>query len=144
VVTGRHSLDTDRHPSPSSAQSTWRPPMSTMTIVPTYVGPPRLAAPRSQVRLTRRGRLVVFVLALAFVLTAAIFLGTRSTATNESGPEMQTEVVMVGKGETLWSIASEIADDGKVRDMVDQIERLNALDDSMLYAGQELHVPVVD
>ena len=118
--------------------------MSTMTLVPTYVARPRLAAPRSQVRLTRRGRLVVFVLALAFLLTAAMFLGTRSTATNESGPEMQTEVVMVGQGETLWSIASEIADDGEVRDMVDQIERLNALDSSMLYAGQELHVPVVD
>jgi hypothetical protein len=118
--------------------------MSTMTLVPTYVARPRLAAPRSQVRLTRRGRLVVFVLALAFVLTAAIFLATRSTATRESGREPATEVVMVGPGETLWSIASEIADDGKVRDMVDQIERINALDSSMLYAGQELHVPVVD
>lgn len=118
--------------------------MSTMTINPTYVARPRLAAPRSQVRLTRRGRLAVFVLALAFVLVAAIFLGTRSTATGESGPEVQTEVVMVGQGETLWSIASEIAEDGQVRDMVDRIEQLNALDSSMLYAGQELHVPVVD
>jgi len=123
--------------------------MSTMAITPAtmstgFVARPRLAAPRSQVRLTRRGRLVVFVLALAFVLTAAIFLGTRSTATNETGPELQTELVMVGDGETLWGIASELAEDGEVRDMVDQIERLNALDDSMLYAGQELHVPVVD
>ena len=118
--------------------------MSTMTITPTYVARPRRAAQRSSVRLTRRGRLAVFVLALAFVLTAAIFLGTRSTATGESGPEVRTELVMVGEGETLWSIASEIAEDGEVRDMVDRIERLNALDDSMLYAGQELHVPVVD
>ena len=118
--------------------------MSTLTISPAFVEYPRLAAPRSQVRLTRRGRLVVFLLALGFVLTAAIFLGTRSTATNESGPEVQTELVMVGPGETLWSIASDLAEDGEVRDMVDQIERLNALDSSMLYAGQELHVPVVD
>jgi hypothetical protein len=122
--------------------------MSTLSISPAFDYPRladrRLPVHRSQVRLTRRGRLVVFLLALAFVLTAAIFLGTRSTATNESGTEIPTKLVMVGPGETLWSIASELAEDGEVRDMVDQIERLNALDDSMLYAGQELHVPVVD
>jgi hypothetical protein len=116
--------------------------MSTMTLTPTYVARPRSAAPRSQVRLTRRGRLVVFVLALAFVLTAGLFLSTRSTATSTSGGDVETRVVQVGAGETLWGIASELADDGDVRSMVDEIEQLNALDSSMLIAGQELHVPV--
>ncbi len=116
--------------------------MSTMTISPTYAARPRPAAPRGQVRLTRRGRLVVFVLALAFVLTAALALSARSTATSTDGGDTETRVIHVGAGETLWGIAAELADSGDVRAMVDEIEQLNALDSSMLMAGQELHVPV--
>lgn len=119
--------------------------MSTMTISPSYA--PRVARPRpvrGQVRLTRRGRLVVLVLALGLALAAGLALSDRSTATREGGTPPATEVVHVGAGETLWGIASELADNGDVRAMVDQIEQLNALDSSMLYAGQELHVPVAD
>ena len=111
--------------------------MSTITLTPAFVARPA----RPSVRLTRRGRLVVFLLALGVVLTAALVLSGRSTATSESGRDEPTRMVTVAPGQTLWGIASEAADGGDVRAMIDEIEQLNALDSSMLYAGQELFVP---
>jgi LysM repeat protein len=111
--------------------------MSTITLSPAYVARPAV----STVRLTRRGRFVVLLLAIGVVLTAALLLSGRSTATSESGRSVPTEKVLVEPGQTLWGIAAEVADDGDVRAMVDRIEQLNALDDSMLYAGQVLFVP---
>lgn len=109
--------------------------MSTITLAPYAAGSV------ATVRLTRRGRLVVFLLALGVVLAVGLLLSGRSTATSESGREEPTRLVTVEAGQTLWGIASEVADDGDVRAMVDEIERLNALEDTMLYAGQELFVP---
>ncbi|WP_435744526.1 LysM peptidoglycan-binding domain-containing protein [Nocardioides sp. SYSU DS0663] len=96
----------------------------------------------SGVRLTRRGRLVVFLLALTAVLAAGIFIAAGSVATQEAGTPEPTEVVMVGTGDTLWGIASDLAEDGDVRAMMERIERLNALDSAVLDAGQRLRVPV--
>ena len=137
--------------------------MSSLTLSPdTYVARPRVVrprpasetvhpvratpspAPRSEVRLTRRGRFVVFVAALLLVLGAALFLGATSVATNNAGTDQPTEAVMVGEGDTLWAIASELAPDGEVREMVATIKELNALDSAMLVAGQTLYVPVTD
>jgi hypothetical protein len=138
--------------------------MSSMTLSPdTYVARPRVvrprpasdparalrvvsapAAPRGEVRLTRRGRFVVFVAALLFVLGAALFLGATSVATNDAGTDQPTRAVMVGEGDTLWAIASDLAPDGEVRDMVATIRELNALDSAMLVAGQTIYVPVTD
>jgi hypothetical protein len=106
--------------------------------------PARPASPGGQVRLTRRGRLVVFLLAMAFVLSLGVLLGARSMATGESGQDQPTRVVMVDEGETLWDIAAGIAKDGEVRSMMHQIEQLNGLESGMLLSGQELHVPVTD
>ena len=93
-------------------------------------------------RLTRRGRLVVFALALLVVLGLGLMLAAGSVATEEPGTPEPTRVVMVGTGDTLWDIAADLADDGDVRAMVDQIERLNALDSGMVVAGQRLRVPL--
>ena len=142
--------------------------MSSMTLSPdTYVARPRVVrprpasdrarpvvrpaarpaarpAPRGQVQLTRRGRFVVFLVALLFVLAAALFLGAASVATNEAGTDQPTEAVMVGEGDTLWAIAADLAPDGEVREMVATIKEINALDSAMLVAGQTLYVPVTD
>lgn len=118
--------------------------MSTMTIHPTYAVRParRSPAPTGQVRLTRRGRLAVFAVMLAAVLGAALGFSGSSTATSESGPEVRTEMIVVQPGQTLWEIAGEYADGGDVRGAITELEQLNALESSMLVAGQELFVPV--
>jgi hypothetical protein len=114
--------------------------MSTLSISPAFVS---TAARRSAVRLTRRGRLVVFVTSLLLVLTAAFFLAGGAVGTGEAGTPPPTEIVQVGSGDTLWGIASEIAVDGDVRSVMDDIQRLNALESAGIQAGQKLRVPVV-
>ncbi len=96
------------------------------------------ARPTSTLRLTRRGRAVVFALALLVVLGAFLLLSSGSVATDE--PEATT-VVMVGTGDTLWDIAAEHADDGEVIEMMAHIKDLNDLDSGSLQAGQKLRVP---
>ena len=115
--------------------------MSTLSLSPAFSS--SAVRPRSAVRLTRRGRLVVFVAALLFVMATAFLLAGGAVGTDEAGAPVPTEVVQVAPGETLWGIASDLATDGQVRDMMSQIERLNALDSAGLTAGQKLRVPVV-
>lgn len=120
--------------------------MSTLTLQPAFdirpVRTPRAAAPAGQLRLTRRGRLVVFLGAVLVVLALAVFLTGGSSASIEaSGTPTATERIVVTPGQTLWDIAADHTTDGDVRATIDQIEKLNALDSAMLRAGQELFVP---
>jgi LysM repeat protein len=115
---------------------------STTTLSPFTWQERPAESPRGSVRLTRRGRLVVFLVAFVAVLALGIALGTQSFAGETPGTPEPTRVVMVGSGETLWEIAADAAGDGDVRAMVDRIEDLNALDSAMVQAGQRLHIPV--
>ena len=122
--------------------------MSTMTIDQIFQAQP-LARPlgrqgarsRSSVRLTRRGRAVVVLLALLAVLAVGLVVASGSVATDDAGTPEPTTVVQVGPGDTLWGIASAAADDGDVAAMMHRIEKLNALDSGMLVSGQKLLIP---
>jgi hypothetical protein len=129
---------------PSRPRATSRPVRAVPAVRPTQ--PPRAAsvapASRPAVRLTRRGRFVVFVLVSLVVSTAFTALGARSAATGERGSTVQTRTVEVGPGDTLWGIASEVAAPGDVRETVLRIKQLNALPGPGLVVGQEIAVPV--
>jgi len=112
--------------------------MSTITIAPPMC---RSQQRKPQVRLTRRGRLVVFLLAFGLVVGAAVALAAGSVATRKQGAAPEVEVITVAPGDTLWDIASDAAAGGDVRDMMQRIEELNAIDASLVYVGQELRVP---
>jgi hypothetical protein len=119
--------------------------MSTMTLNTPTLHPSTLnpSAPiyTPSLRLTRRGRLVVFVAGLLVVLALGVMWGSGSVATEERGVD-QTLVVQVEPGDTLYDLAASITVDGDVNAMVERIEDLNHLETSMLYAGQKLRVPV--
>ena len=119
-------------------------PTSTSTpALPTPAAMRRRQAP-STLRLTRRGRLVVlgaFVLAALAVLVFA--LSDAATGTAERGAPVPVRVVQVEAGDTLWDIASRAAPGEDPRDLIDEIEELNALDGS-LRVGTEIAVPVGD
>lgn len=108
-----------------------------------------VAAPRSRegrrrpssVRLTRRGRVVVFVISLLLAFVVGILIAAGSVATQEPGMPEPTRVITVGTGDTLWGISTELAGDGDTREMMRRIESLNALDSGMLSSGQRLVVP---
>ena len=90
--------------------------MSTLSLAPVFAPAPARA--RSTVRLTRRGRLVVFLTSLFLVLAVAFMLAGGAVGTGEPGQQTPTEIVQVAPGDTLWGIASDIATDGDVRSMM--------------------------
>lgn len=118
--------------------------MSTLSISPAFTAPRHFRAAQSTVRLTRRGRVVLFLAAMTLLLLSAFFLGSVAVGSETPGQAEPTEIVMVGTGDTLWGIASDLNTDGDVRSTMSEIERLNALDSVALSAGQKLRVPVSD
>jgi Tfp pilus assembly protein FimV len=134
--------------------------MSTISIAPHRVTTARVAPARrpaaphaarparsaGPVRLTRRGRVVVFLLAFLAVAAVAIAIAAGSAATREDGGAPAVDVVTVAPGETLWDIASDVAavSGGDVRGAMAEIQDLNTLDGSMVFAGQELRIPAAE
>jgi LysM repeat protein len=122
-----------------------RSQMSTAAISPGFTRfreRPERPARAASVRLTRRGQVVAVLLTLGVLLAVLTVFGSHSAATGEAGTPVPTRTVVVGQGDTLWEIASESAAPGQVREMVHQIQELNALPDSGLHVGQEIAVPV--
>jgi LysM repeat protein len=106
----------------------------------------RRGAPAAQgaLRLTRRGRLVVFLAGLLVAVAVAVAFAGGSVATAEKGQPVPTDVIVVGTGVTLWDIASARAEGGDVREVMSTIQRLNHLEGGLLVAGQQLRVPAAD
>ena len=106
----------------------------------------RFGAPAAQgaLRLTRRGRLVVFLAGLLVAVAVAVAYAGGSVATAEKGQPVPTDVIVVGTGVTLWDIASARAEGGDVREVMSTIQRLNHLEGGLLVAGQQLRVPAAD
>lgn len=91
--------------------------------------------------LTRRGRVVLVLLALVLGVGAVLFASQASADGTVSAQEVQRHVV--APGETLWRIAAGITPEGgDVRDTVDRLVRLNHLPSAGLMAGQVIVVPV--
>lgn len=97
---------------------------------------------RPPLRLTRRGRVVVTLLMLALVMVAATFFGGRSAASGESGTPVRTRTVVVDQGDTMWGIAAQVAHGRDIREVIHDIEELNALPGPELVEGQRIAVPV--
>lgn len=120
--------------------------MSAMTAdLPLGTGRPvvrtvRAAGGDAPLRLTRRGRVVVFVLALGFGLAG--MLGNQVANAGTAAPGVPVETYTVRAGETLWAIADALAAQGEdVRDVVDELVALNDLPGSGLTAGQQILLP---
>ena len=94
-------------------------------------------------RLTRRGRAVVFVLlVLVASLCSAVLFTTASRA--DQSPAGPAPTIVVRPGDTLWDIATRTTpgQDGQVG--VEELRRLNGLTDHQLSAGDVLILPRVD
>jgi Tfp pilus assembly protein FimV len=76
-------------------------------------------------------------------LCAAIIGGSSAAlASRDQGADPATfETVTVTAGESLWSIAQEVAPSADPRDVVDAIVRLNALEGVTVSAGEQLAIP---
>ena len=117
--------------------------MSTVAINPGFArSRTRRPVRTTPVRLTRRGQVAAVLVLLGLLMAVLTVYGSHSAATGEAGTPVPTRTVEVGQGDTLWAIASETAAPGHVREMVHQIQELNALPSSALQVGQEIAVPV--
>ena len=96
-----------------------------------------------RMRLTRRGRMLVRVLAI--VLVVAGFMLVAPGLARGDGPDRPAPRVtyVVESGDTLWSIARRVAPGQDPRPVVDGLIEANDLRGG-LQAGQELSVPVPD
>ena len=107
--------------------------------------PTAFATPRTRLRLTVRGRRLLALAAALPVVVAlawAVLGGGSALASFETGaPTASFETVTVSTGDTLWSIAEEIAPRADPRDVVDALASLNAVGDAALQVGQKLAVP---
>ncbi|KZE40631.1 LysM peptidoglycan-binding domain-containing protein [Microbacterium sp. T32] len=104
-----------------------------------------VTTPTTRLRLTARGRRVfAFLAALPVVVALAIAVvgGGAALASNESGaPAGAFTEITVMSGETLWSIAEDVAPGSDPRDVVAEITRLNALENGSVTAGQRIAIP---
>lgn len=110
--------------------------------------------PSAGVCLTRRGRLArtLLVLSLSVVLGAGFAMnagaGDALSAAKINGSSDSASVaksyvvVTVASGETLWSLASQMADGGDVQSLVADIASANSLKGVDVTAGQKLRIPV--
>jgi hypothetical protein len=99
----------------------------------------------NQMHLNRRGRLArtLVVLSLAIVLLATFGFSAGAGNSDQMSPTSDHFItVIVGPGESLWSLAGQIAVDGDKRSLVDEIISINSLATADVQVGQELRIPI--
>lgn len=102
----------------------------------------RVPSAQPRLRLTKRGRVVFTSLAALPVVVGVAVLtlnGGGATATSSSGADL--EVITVQAGQSLWSLAEEIAPGVDPRDVISDIQAVNQLDTGGVRAGQRLMLP---
>ena len=100
--------------------------------------------PAGPVRLTRRGRLVLTIaVALATLMVGvltALMWSTLAADPAEAGDGAGVTYVVTA-GDTLWSIAAEVAGTGDVRAVMYEIKQANGLTGGAVVPGQVLDLP---
>jgi len=115
-------------------------------MAPSLVAPVAPATPACQTRLTTRGRLLLC--ASGLVVALSLISANTALGSNQSGAvpggSAGYESIRVLPGESLWSIARQVAPDfgASTGDIVAMIIEINNLPSSELESGAELLIPV--
>lgn len=113
---------------------------------------PSTASPKSRLRITARGRVVLALVVLTPIVAAAIAMSSSPASASSASESGASEsgaqsiaadftYVTVDAGESLWSVAERIAPAADPREVITEIQLLNGLDDSAVAAGQSLAIP---
>jgi hypothetical protein len=92
-------------------------------------------------RITRRGRVVLATLIALPVLVVSLFLAAPGAVAESTGNADSHDYVTVLAGDTLWTIAENIAPQSDPRDVIHAIMTLNQLSSAALTPGQEIAIP---
>ena len=98
----------------------------------------------SGIHLNRRGRLARTFVVLSLAVVMASLFGFQAGANTAETVKTQTSFIEVtaAPGDTLWSLATRMADGGDVRALVDEIASVNSLATAELQAGQKIRIPL--
>lgn len=141
VAEPRHAAARPGEARPGAAQPAAARPGAARRSVPSASGPAPL-------RLTRRGRFVLWGLVVVAVTGAALLVSLLASggaeATNHGKPGAGYQgmhQIVVQPGQTLWSIASAAEPSADPRSVIQQIMTVNDLTGTKLPVGEELWVP---
>ena len=111
-----------------------------LSVVPT---PDEPQGREPKLRLTRRGRLTMFLSTVLMLGVLGIVLGSTTVATDEPGSPVPATMVVVEPGQTVWDLAAKANPNGDIRTTVDDIMRLNSIESAGgLQAGDTIAVPL--
>ena len=82
-----------------------------------------------------------FIISMSIIVFVISFFMSMLTSVVFSASPIEYDTVVVSEGDTLWSIASSL--EGNVRENIYMIKKINKLESSMIFVGQELSVPQV-
>ena len=92
-----------------------------------------------KVRRRKKNNHSLFIVLLAFTFIFSALMGTGATASRIA----DTETMCVTYGDTLWDIAAECNTRGDdVRDIMDDIMKLNNMKSAELHAGDIITIPI--
>jgi LysM repeat protein len=96
------------------------------------------------VRLNRRGRLARTLVVLSLAIVAASVAGGQAGASTSQQISAPSDyiTVTVAQGETIWSLATALADGREIRGLVAEILEVNNLSSVDLEAGARLRIPL--
>lgn len=122
---------------------------ATVLPFPSQGAPRHEAASRARVRLeaTRRGRLVVTVIAfvLGLLVAGAVLLTIDLPSALAGTGSEQPVTITVEAGDTLWGYAQEYAPEGmSAQEYVAEVRQHNQLPTGRVTAGQEIELPALE
>lgn len=114
--------------------------MSSIAVTASSIRP---AASVTRLRLTARGRRVLVALAALPLALGLAFAALSGGSAYAGGEQVATsfETVTVMPGDSLWTLAEEIAPGADPREVVEALQELNLLGGGVLMVGDELAIP---
>jgi hypothetical protein len=97
---------------------------------------------KQPIRLTRRGRRVVALLAIIPIALTFLLIGMRGAVATDGSVQSETQSVVVKPGQSLWDVAVAISPNTDPRETIWVIQQLNSMKTSEVLAGQALIVPI--
>jgi len=87
--------------------------------------------------LKNKKRFYIALLLLSFIITTPVFA---STVYESREPAYET--VVVREGDNLWNIVSGFSKNSDIRKYINEVKKLNKMEDSNIYPGQTILIPL--
>lgn len=95
-----------------------------------------------RIKIVDKKRFTAFLTVCALICTA-IFSAVFSNISHASASAEEYELIYVGDGDTLWSIARENYPAGmNVHEIINDIKFINEMKSNTIYSGDVLYIPV--